>query len=202
MVAQEEAVIIQSVGAEDLDEYARVPIRFDQHSVLEVHEIDHGLGGLRFVEMPTSAAVKDYDELDGQRPTDWPDRFDLSRWSFALARDSAVAIGAAAWVIDDPGIHLLRGRRDAALLWDLRVAPGHRRRGVGTALFDHVVDDARARGCRHLRVETQNTNVDACRFYAARGGHLAEVDRYHYVDTPETAGEIMLIWQLDLRRGG
>lgn len=201
-MTQEEVVIIQPVSAGDLDEYARVPIRFDQYSVLEVHEIDDGLGGLRFVETATRSTVKDSDELDGQRPTDWPERFDLSRWSFALARDRAAAIGAAAWVIGDPGIHLLRGRRDAALLWDLRVAPDHRRRGVGTALFDHVVEDARAQGCRELRVETQNTNVAACRFYSARGARLAEVDRYHYIDTPETAREVMLIWQLDLRRGG
>ena len=195
-------MIVQRVGADDLDEYARVPIRFDQHSVLEVQEIDRGLGGLRFVETATRSTVKDYDELNGQRPTDWPNRFDLSRWSFALARDRAAAIGAAAWIIDDPGIHLLRGRRGAALLWDLRVAPDHRQRGVGTALFDHVVEDAHGRGCHHLRVETQNTNVDACRFYAARGAHLAEVDRYHYIDTPDTARDVMLIWQLDLKLEG
>jgi GNAT superfamily N-acetyltransferase len=60
-------------------------------------------------------------------------------------------------------------RSDLAVLWDIRVQPERRGRGVGKALFYASVDWACRRGCRQLKVETQNVNVAACRFYASQG---------------------------------
>ena len=58
---------------------------------------------------------------------------------------------------------------------------------------------AAARGCRRLKVETQNINVPACRFYERQGCVLAEVRRDAY---PELPGEIQLLWQKAVSHAG
>jgi len=93
------------------------------------------------------------------------------------------------------GVDFLEGRREIAALWDIRVEPAHRRSGVGHALFEGVVAWARDRNCRILKVETQNINVPACRFYARQGCELGVIHRHAYREYPD---EVMLIWYRDL----
>lgn len=64
-----------------------------------------------------------------------------------------------------PGVNILEGREDLAVLWDIRVDSAYRREGVGEKLFWRTVEWARIKGCKLLKVETQNINVPACRFY-------------------------------------
>ena len=47
-------------------------------------------------------------------------------------------------------------------------------------------------------IETQNINVNACRFYAKQGCKLGGINRYGYGDHPQVKHEVMLIWYLDL----
>ena len=54
---------------------------------------------------------------------------------------------------------------------------------------------AAARGCRELKVETQNINVPAGRFYARMGCTLRRVDRLAYKILPD---EIQLLWYKNL----
>jgi hypothetical protein len=49
--------------------------------------------------------------------------------------------------------------------------------------------------CRQLKIETQNTNVQACRFYERLGCQLRAVDRAEYPELPQ---EIQLLWYKDL----
>lgn len=107
------------------------------------------------------------------------------------AHDDGALVGAAAVAWGTPGLDLLEGRRDLAVLWDLRVAPEARGRGVGTALFRAAEAWAAARGCRHLKVETQSVNVPACRFYARAGCVLGAVHRFAYPGLPD---EAQLLW--------
>jgi len=46
-----------------------------------------------------------------------------------------------------------------------------------------------------LKVETQNINVPACRFYEKQGCHLSSINRNAYKAFPE---EVELIWSLAL----
>ena len=92
---------------------------------------------------------------------------------------------------------MLEGRTDVALLWDIRVAPAVRNRGIGAALLAAGEGWARARGALALEVETQNTNVPACRFYARHGFTLRAVRRGAY---PELPDEVQLIWRKELIR--
>jgi hypothetical protein len=48
-----------------------------------------------------------------------------------------------------------------------------------------------AQGCRELKVETQNVNVAACRFYAALGCELRFAREEAY---PECPGEAQFLW--------
>jgi GNAT superfamily N-acetyltransferase len=93
---------------------------------------------------------------------------------------------------------MLGGRRDMAVLWDIRVRPEARRSGIGARLFEHAAQWARERNCRLLKIETQNVNVPACRFYSRMGGRLGEINRYAYAGHPGVAHEVMLVWYLDL----
>lgn len=99
---------------------------------------------------------------------------------------------------DSPGLLMLEGRRDLAVLWDIRVAPEVRGHGIGSALWQEVEIWASLRACRHLKVETQNTNVGACNFYARQGCYLGAMNRYAY---PELPDEIQLLWYKDLEAG-
>ncbi len=192
---------IREVDADDLPRYAQVPIRFWVHSVLRVEPVDAGLGGLRLVEEALSQPyLKDYDAQSGGEddPAHWAAQFDLRRWGFFLAEEGAQPVGAAAVAFDSPDVHMLEGRPDLAVLWDIRVRPDRRGRGVGSRVFRTAVEWARAHGARQLKVETQNVNVPACRFYAAQGCRLGAIHRYGYAGCPEVAHEAMLLWYLGL----
>lgn len=194
-------VTIDRVDAGQLPRYARVPIRFLVRSQLRVEAAGGGLGGLLLTEEAVDPPyVKDYDaqEGGGSGPERWPPRFDVSRWAFLLADDGGRSVGGATVVHEAPDVRMLDGRRDLALLWDIRVHPGRRGEGIGAALFRRAAEFARRQGCRQLKVETQNVNVPACRFYLAMGCHLGAIHCHAYAGEPSVAHEAMLLWYLDL----
>jgi len=176
-----------------LAEYAAVPIAFEVAAVFDVE--DRGGGGYSLAERALDAPyVKDYD-ADGEAPARWPTLFDVSNWGLLAARAEGRRIGGAAVAFDTPGLDMLEGRRDLAVLWDIRVSPESRGRGVGSALFGAAEAWAKARGCRVLKVETQNVNVEACRFYMRQGCVLGAVNPSAYAGLP---GEIQLLWYKEL----
>ena len=94
------------------------------------------------------------------------------------------------------GSTCLKTGEDLSVLWDIRVDPAYR--GVGIPLFRHAADWSRKHGCRQMKVETQNVNVPACRFYQRMGCQLGEIRLYGYAAVPAVADEVMLNWYLDL----
>jgi len=181
-----------------LAEYALVPIAFRVDHVLDVTARASGGFSLsaRKLEIPY---MKDYDAVDGEGPLHWSRRFDVSNWTLFTARVAGSRVGGATVVFDTPGLTMLEGRRDLSVLWDIRVAPNARGKGIGSALFEKVKAWTRAHSCRQLKVETQNINVPACRFYARQGCELRAV---HHAAYPELPEEIQLLWYKDLRIEG
>ncbi len=178
-----------------IDEYAEVPIAFEVRSVLDVSARD-GAPGFELVERLVDAPfVKDYDAIAGNHPSDWPKRFDVSRWGMLCARVEGRRVGGVVVAFDTAGVTILDGRRDLAVIWDLRVAPDMRRHGVGHTLFAAAERWANGRGCRRLSVETQNNNVAACRFYARQGCALGSFHREAY---PELPDEVQLLWHKNI----
>jgi GNAT superfamily N-acetyltransferase len=98
-----------------------------------------------------------------------------------------------------PGVNMLEGRDDLAALWDIRVRPEYRSTGVGSALFRATESWIRTRGGRMLKIETQNINIRACRFYARMGCTLVAIDQRAYRDVSH---EAQLIWFKDLNLRG
>lgn len=187
------AVRAESIA--NLDRHGETSIELEVRTILGVELVEGGLGGVLLTEVTVDDPwVKNYDTADGG-PSQWASRFDVSNWGLFGAYQDDRRIGGAVIAFDTPNLHRLRGQRDLAVLWDLRVAPASRRSGAGAALFDAATAWARERGCRALEVETQQINVPACRFYQRMGSTLAAVDRFAYTDLPE---ETQLIWRLDL----
>jgi GNAT superfamily N-acetyltransferase len=186
---------IESAGVpgELLAEYARIPIAFQVRSTLSAQpSASHGFV---LAEHPVTAPyLKDYDAIS-PRPDAWADHFDTSRWRMWLARIGGRGVGGAAVALHTSGLDMQEGRSDLAVLWDVRVAPEFRGRGVGRALFLAACSWARDRGCTELKVETQNVNAPACRLYAAMGCELrvARADAY-----PGCPGETQLLWYRSL----
>jgi GNAT superfamily N-acetyltransferase len=181
-----------------LTEYARVPIVFTVDCVLDVTNHNDAPGAFALSERRIDVPYeKDYDAIAGEGPQQWDRRFDLSNWTLFTARVENRIVGGATVAFDTPWLTMLEGRRDLAILWDIRVAPDARRQGVGSALFQKVEGWAQLRGCRQLKIETQNTNVWACRFYERQGCQLRAIDRAAYPAFPE---EIQLLWYKDLPR--
>ncbi len=176
-----------------LADYAWIPIGF---SVFEVFD-DQAIANLLRGDAAAATRLgtpywKDYDAEPGGRPSDWQNVFDVSRWTILAAFVDSQRVGGMVIIHDDPQIELLHDCRDCTLIWDVRVAPTSRGRGVGSALLRAAEDAAIRRGAVALRVETQQINVPACRFYARAGFRLERAVRGAYRDLP---AEIQLLWR-------
>jgi GNAT superfamily N-acetyltransferase len=176
-----------------LAEYAQVSIAFTVESVLDISTQPDGGTELTERGIP-QAYVRDYDALEP--PNKWADRFDLTNWCLLAAYRWGERVGGAAIAFDTPAIELLEGRSDLAILWDLRVRPDTRHQGVGSALFGAAEEWARRHRCTELKIETQNVNAAACRFYRRHGCVLRTVNRGAYTAFPD---DIQLLWYRDLR---
>jgi ribosomal protein S18 acetylase RimI-like enzyme len=122
----------------------------------------------------------------------------MKNWGLFLALEAgAQPVGGAILAWNTDGVDMLEGRRDLAVLWDLRVLPERRGQGIGKQLFRHAAAWAQERGCVQMKIETQNTNVPACRFYAACGARLGDIRRFAYRDDPPVAHEAQLNWYFD-----
>jgi GNAT superfamily N-acetyltransferase len=112
---------------------------------------------------------------EGDRPT--------IAWLVAELWGSAVQMvhGMVFRPADLPGLIAERATRLAGLL-TYDIADGdmeivtlnalERGVGVGTLLIEAAAAEARARGCRQIRLTTTNDNLDALRFYQRRGLRL------------------------------
>ena len=193
-------LVIREEPIARLDEHARISIAFTVDRVFDVTPRGPDSGGFDLREQQLAAPyVKDYDAIAGNHPARWAREFDMSNWGLLTAYVDGRRAGGTLIAMRTAGLDMLEGRDDLAVLWDIRVAPELRGRGIGAALFSAAEEWARARGCRTLKVETQNVNVSACRFYERRGCALRAA---HHCAYPELPHEIQLLWYKDLSRPG
>lgn len=81
-----------------------------------------------------------------------------------------------------------------AVVDDLAVDVAHRGTGIARALMDAAVEWARRAGLSGVRLETQSTNVTACRFYRRYGFVLGGHDRFLYRALHPGTREVALYW--------
>lgn len=173
----------------NISHYGLVPCAFQVVSELDVDALESQ--GLLTERTVAPAYVKDYDALPENRPMDWPVKFDTSTWQLFSAFDGDTRVGGA-MAIPNP----VSGERTiTAELWDLRVVPSLRGRGIGQALFDAVAQWCRDSHRASLLIETQHINVAACRFYQARGCVIQSMTRQAY---PSLPNETRIVWRRNL----
>lgn len=179
-----------------LTAYDQIPMRVNVRSEYKLEKIQGGLGGIHLVE----TAVEPYQKDLGQyaKMTELAQQFDLRHWGFWLACDDQTPVGGAAVLCRSPQIQMLAGREDLGVLWDIRVAESHQGQGVGPLIFEQVKAWCLQRGLKQLKIECQNNNVAACKFYHRQGAVLGEINSYAYYLEPDCAHETQLIWYLDL----
>lgn len=180
----------ERADANTLAAYGTVSIAFVVKSRLRAQALANGLGGWSIVEeLVATPWTKNYDQME--HPSLWAEVFDTTNWAALAAYDGSERVGGAVVARETPNVHMLEGRRDLALLWDIRVDEGRRGQGIGTLLFRSAEAWATERGCTMLKVETQDINVGACNFYAAMGCELRGIHPGAY---PELPDEVMLLW--------
>ncbi len=108
------------------------------------------------------------------------------------------SIGGLTLAYKTPGVYMLEDRDDLTVVWDIRVLSEYRYQGIGTILFQKAIEWARDKHCTQLKVETQNVNEPACRFYVKQGCKLGGLNRFAYQEDPLTREEVQLLWYLNI----
>jgi GNAT superfamily N-acetyltransferase len=186
---------VRKAPVSDLGQVGDISIAFEVDRILEVSVPSNGMGGIVLSEENVAQPYMiDHDARWGS-PTRWEERFDVSNWGLLFAQADGTRAGSALVAFDTSNLFMLEARRDLAALWDLRVKPEFRGHGVGRLLVEATENWARAKGCRSVKIETQNVNVRACEFYAQCGYVLRSIDRFAYDDFPD---ETQLIFTKEL----
>lgn len=174
--------------------YDTIPMRLTVKSEYKIEKLDRGLGGFLLRETPVSPYVKDFNE----GVLRWSTVFDMRNWAFFMAFDDDQPIAGLVLAAKTPDVHMLDDREDLAVLWDIRVQESYKHQGVGQTLFNLGKSWAQAQGCKQIKIECQNNNVPAVRFYHKQGAALGAVNEYAYYGDVECEGETQLIWYLDI----
>lgn len=189
-------IICKEVDKSFLELYDKVAMNVDVHSEYKVQRINNGLGGLILEEVQVEPYVKDLSIYE--RATEYEKEFDITNWKFYMAFDGDIPVGAMTVAGPTKGLNMLYGRKDACVLWDIRIADAYKRMGIGQKLLDMGVSDAKKNGYQQMIIECQNNNVQACKFYQKQGAVLSKIDMYAYYLEPEIRDEIQFIWYLDI----
>jgi len=150
-----------------------------------------------WIEIGTRPFVKDYDAVEAERPANLPFHLKGARMALLSSHIGGERTGGAIVAVDCPDLKILGGRSDVAALVDLRVATSFRRRGLGAALFERACAWSRAQACSEIRVETQDTNPAACRFYRSLGCTLYSLESGAY---GAGCDETKVVWTYSLTR--
>ncbi len=191
-------IVYKEVDSAFFELYDRIPMLVDVKSAYALEKLDNGLGGVIFREIPVPESVKDLGKFT--KATEYADSFDITNWAFFMAFDGERPVGAATVASDTQNVNMLDGRSDLSVLWDLRVDGEYKRRGIGASLFRMAAEWSGARGFRQMKIECQNNNVPACKFYRKQGAVLGKIDEYAYYNDIEVRDEVEFIWYLDLHR--
>jgi ribosomal protein S18 acetylase RimI-like enzyme len=182
-------IALRPLSADDIPNLPQIRPTYQSATILEVERSGTGIEiGWRLIEreLPRpfdKGALYDFDEktqgeIQGRlaRPDDTYQR--VAEYSGRLV--GLLDVEIQYW-------------NNTALLWHLMIDLDYRGQGLGRRLWHRAVDFARQSEVRAIIVETQNTNVPACKFYARMGCQLVGIDETYYTnDGLQT--EVALFW--------
>lgn len=189
-------ITVKEVDKSFLELYDKVAMNVNVNSEYKVERINNGLGGFILKEVQVEPYIKDLSSYE--HATGYENEFDITNWRFYMAFDGDIPVGAMTVAGKTEGLNMLYGRKDACVLWDIRIADTYKRKGIGQKLLDMGILDAKRDGYRQMIIECQNNNVQACKFYQKQGAVLSKIDMYAYYLEPEIRNEIQFIWYLDI----
>ena len=174
-------------SAETLEAYAAISPAFEVTAHCQPKALDNGAVVPMAVNPP-------YLKDEYEDPRDWGKQHNLAKWALFLASEDRATAGACAVVRATPSLYFPVGPDDA-LLWDIRVSPVDRGHGVGKALMQAATGWALDQGCITMLIETQDTNVSACRLYLAAGFQAAQITPGVYDAYPD---ELLVVFRKTL----
>jgi ribosomal protein S18 acetylase RimI-like enzyme len=186
----------KQINCNYFQEYDTIPMQVYVKSQYVLERINNGLGGILLKEVPVKDYVLDFSKH--AKATKFSEKFDITNWAFFMAFDDGTPIGAVTIVSRTADIRMLDGRDDMTVLWDIRVSDMYKHKGIGKKLFDLAVKWSRNNGFKQMKIECQNNNVPACKFYQKQGAILRKIDEYAYIDDIDSKFEVQFIWYLDL----
>ena len=188
-------ITYREIDSSCFDKYDEIPMVVKVKSILKLEKPENGFGGILLKETPIEEYIKNLGEY-GQI-TKCAEEFDITNWAFFMAFDEESPIGAVTLASKTKNVNLLDGRDDMSVLWDIRVDNKYKQQGVGTKLFLMAVQWSKSKGLKQMKIECQNNNVPACKFYHKQGAVLGKIDEYAYYKDIEDRDEVQLIWYLD-----
>lgn len=189
-------LLYREIDHQFFKQYDQIPMLVRVTHELHLEKPDNGLGGLLLREVPVSPYTKDLSQYE--IASDYEKEFDISNWKFFMAFDGDIPVGGITLASRTENVQMLDGRNDLCVLWDIRVHDAYKRQGIGKKLFDLGVQWAVETGLSQMKIECQNNNISACKFYQKQGAVLSAINEYAYHQDPDIRGEIQLIWYLDL----
>ena len=179
--------IFEEVNKTSLNKYSEISIAFElihpKQTDLKYNE----------VSVPT---IKDYDAYEN--PSCWADHFDTSNWMIIHAYFEDTKVGSAVIVHKTNECNMLENRTDLAVLWDIRVHPKYRNMykekgySIGKFLLSQAELYAHMKwNCNEMKIETQDNNIQACKFYSRNGYTIKYSNPNIYEEFPD---EIQLLY--------
>ena len=148
--------------------------------VVEKSESDaHTIFDIHLVQLAVPYQNNFYEDFS-QEEIDYYNRLLQRGFSFgAYHGERLIGVALAEAFLDD---RLLR-------VWEIHVLAAFRRQGVGRALMERVVTKAQQAQIGMIKLETQNTNVKAIRFYRSMGFTLDSIDMSEYFNSDEAGSK-------------
>jgi len=187
-------LIIKQEPISFLKKYHNVSIKFSSDLIYPEKLFVGKAEDINLIETMVPTFTKDYDEHE--LPYKWVAKWNISNWCILKAEINGEYIAGAIIAYNTNGVNMLEGRDDIAVLWDIRVSPEHRGKSIGEKLFKEAVKFAEKKNCKFLKIETQNINVNACKFYKRMGCYLG---RYSIDEYKDFSDEIMMMWYYQIQ---
>lgn len=173
--------------------YDKIPMLVHVNTVLVPKAVVGGLGGILFEELSVEPYVRDISHYEVA--SDYAKDFDISNWAVFMAFDGDKPVGGVTAVSRTKEVNMLDNRDDLCVLWDIRVDDAYKGTGIGTKLFNMVVEWSKENGLTEIKIECQTNNISACKFYAKQGAVLRAFDEYAYINDPDAREyEMQVIW--------
>jgi GNAT superfamily N-acetyltransferase len=190
-------IIFKQVDESYFKMYDEIPMLVQVNTVFVPKVVNNGLGGILFNEINVEPYTWDISHYEVA--SDYAKDFDISNWAIFMAFNENKPVGGITAVSRTKEVRMLDNRDDLCVLWDLRVNDEYKGMGIGTKLFEMVVEWSKINNLKQIKIETQTNNVPACRFYAKQGAVLRFFNEYSEINNPDAnEHEMQVIWYLDL----